>query len=267
MIAYKLMEQECPFPEEKIRTTLPLLWKLSKGLGCALSTDPGCQFFHLFTMGSLRLNCLKMGYSGLLGVFPNILVTATGASGDGKSVPLWFTTQVCHYFKKWKYQKAKAAWDDAKERHDRWKEDKQGVEPPHPGKEPKEEEEVYDGGSTHGLGQQMSETQGRGFLLKHEGKKMFLKWAEGGPAGSFEDINQLCEHCFCKNNPLTTTSKYRVENPHLVAFILMHLEELVPLLESDDDSVGGLMRFLFLHFPPKVGCWVAYHGSLVDKAV
>ena len=33
-------------------------------------------------------------YSGILGVFPNLLINQHGASGDGKSVALWYDTQV-----------------------------------------------------------------------------------------------------------------------------------------------------------------------------
>lgn len=57
---------------------------------------------------------------------------------------------------------------------------------------------------------------------------------------------------FFKNNPLTAGSKSRCENPHLCAYILLHLEELVAMMESERDSVAGLQRFLVAHFPPVV---------------
>ena len=64
-----------------------------------------------------------------------------------------------------------------------------------------------------------------------------------------DDLNALAEHAFAKNSPLNSQSKWRVENPHLCAYILIHAEELVPLLESDKDSVAGLQRFRYLHLP------------------
>ena len=70
-----------------------------------------------------------------------------------------------------------------------------------------------------------------------------------GPGGGIEDLNQICDHALYKNTPLTPTSKFVVENPHLVGFILMHLEEVVRHAEKDD-SVAGLMRLLFVTFPP-----------------
>ena len=60
MIGYKIMEQECPFPAEDLRKAVPLSWHLATGLAGGLSLDPGCEYTHLFTMASLRLNCLKV---------------------------------------------------------------------------------------------------------------------------------------------------------------------------------------------------------------
>ena len=60
MIGYKIMEQECPFPAEDLRKAVPLSWHLAEGLAGGLSLDPGCEYTHLFTMASLRLNCVKV---------------------------------------------------------------------------------------------------------------------------------------------------------------------------------------------------------------
>ena len=156
MLGYKLLLAESPFPVDAVRAARPLMWKLAEGLSQGLSLHPGRQFMHLMALGSLRLNAVKVDYSGILGVFPNLLLIDVGASGDGN------------------------------------------------------------------------------------------------PAGSMDDINALAEHAFAKNNPLNTGSRYRVENPHLCSYFLMHLEELVPLLESGKDTTAGLQRFRYLHFPPVV---------------
>ena len=104
------------------------------------------------------LQCEVM-YSGILGSFPNIMIIQDGASGDGKSPPLWFDTQVCHYFRKKSLELVKAAWDVRVSAHETWASgDKSGPEPPKPGPEPKAKEEMYDGGSTGGLGRQFSQT-------------------------------------------------------------------------------------------------------------
>ena len=86
-------------------------------------------------------------------------------------------------------------------------------------------------------------------MTKHEGKKWVAGLLQGGPAGSIDDLNALAEHAFAKNSPFNSQSKWRVENPHLCAYILMHGEEVVPLLDSDKDSVAGLQRFYYLHLP------------------
>lgn len=250
MLGYKLLLAESPFPVDAVRAARPLMWKLAEGLSQGLSLHPGRQFMHLMALGSLRLNAVKVDYSGILGVFPNLLLIDVGASGDGKSIGLWMDTQVMHYLRKKILQARLSAWETAKaafEAHDA----AAGAPPPHPGNKPTWEE-LYDAGSVGGLGQQASENEGRVFWVKHEGKKTINSLLTGGPAGSMDDINALAEHAFAKNNPLNTGSRYRVENPHLCSYFLMHLEELVPLLESGKDTTAGLQRFRYLHFPPVV---------------
>ena len=68
--------------------------KVAEGLARGLSVEAGCEYVHLIALDSLALSSVKTHYSGILGVFPNIMVNMHGASGDGKSIPLWFDTQV-----------------------------------------------------------------------------------------------------------------------------------------------------------------------------
>ena len=64
--------------------------------------------------------------------------------------------------------------------------------------------------------------------MKHEGCYWLQKLLAGGPAGSMDDLNQIADHAFFKNAPGNKESRFRVDNPHLVAFILTHMEELAP---------------------------------------
>ena len=81
---------------------------------------------------------------------------------------------------------------------------------------------------------------------------------EGTSTGSFDELNQIAEHAYYRNAPANDNSKFSIENPHLVAVWLVHIEELVQHLsgkahnKEDDDSVSGLMRFLIAHWPPVV---------------
>jgi hypothetical protein len=255
MIGYKLIENECPFPRDKISAATPLTWRLSEGLARALSVDPGCEYVHVLAMGSLPLNCVKTHYSGILGVFPNLVINCHGASGDGKSVPLWFDTQVMHYLRKSILKKLNEEWHTRNTNYKAWCEDgKKDPAVPEPGPKPTWEQ-LYDAGSLIGLGIQLQANDGIAFLIKHEGKQWIRNLLAGGPSGSMDDLNAILEHAFFKNGPANKDSRFRVENPHLVVFILTHMEELVALLEetrdSAKDSVAGLSRFLYCHFPPK----------------
>jgi hypothetical protein len=100
MVGYTLLEQKCPFPFDALRREVPLQHKMAQGLARGLSLDAGCAHAHMLALASSRLNAVKMNYSNILGVFPNTMFLVTGASGDGKSVGLWYDTQVMHAFRK-----------------------------------------------------------------------------------------------------------------------------------------------------------------------
>ena len=91
--------------------------------------------------------------------------------------------------------------------------------------EPKEVDILYDAGSTTGLGQQKNDSGGRAVWLKHETRKMIKKLADGGTIGSFDEINQIIEHAYYRNAPVNNNSKFCVDNPHLAALWLMHIED------------------------------------------
>ena len=77
-------------------------------------------------------------YSGILGIFPNQMLNDHGASGDGKSVVLWFITQAMHYLRKQILKNLKKDWQDKKDAYQKWVEE--GKPPasavPDPGQEP-----------------------------------------------------------------------------------------------------------------------------------
>ena len=95
-IGYMLIEKKAPFPCADMERHVPMLWTFCRALARALSIHPGCFHAHMLVLGSSPLNAVKMNYSALLGVFPNVLMILTGAPGDGKSVPLWYDTMVMH---------------------------------------------------------------------------------------------------------------------------------------------------------------------------
>ena len=100
MIGYMLIEKKAPFPCDDMERHVPMQWTFCRALARALSIHPGCFHAHMLVLGSSRLNAVKMNYSALLGVFPNVLMILTGAPGEGKSVPLWYDTMVMHQCRK-----------------------------------------------------------------------------------------------------------------------------------------------------------------------
>ena len=50
---------------------------------------------------------------------------------------------------------------------------------------------------------------------------------------------------------LHKSGRYWVKNPHLIALVMMHCEEIVQQA-SQEDSVAGLSRFLLAKFPCRV---------------
>jgi hypothetical protein len=261
MLGYKILENESPFPNDKLSAAVPFSWKVAEGLARGLSVETGCEYVHMVALASLSLNTVKTHYSGILGIFPNVMINLHGASGDGKSIPLWMDTQILHYLRKKILKKLEEDWGRLRGKYNEWvaagkPEMPEGQSPPVlPGPKP-EWEVLYDKGSIVGLGVQIKDNDGRAYLIKHEGKQWLIQLLSGGPAGSMDDLNAIAEHAFFKNAPANKDSKFRVENPHVIVFILTHMEEMVPLLDKelnatkDKDSVAGLARFLYGHFKP-----------------
>lgn len=256
-LGYALIEASAPYPCDVMATQVPLQYKFAQGWARATSVHPGCAHSHILSLASSRLSAVKMNYSHLLGVFPNLMLILTGSSGDGKSVPLWLDTMVMHVYRKQEYKLAMAQYQRAIQKYNDWVEAGKNIPPVMEPKEPVHIDEVYDAGSTLGLGQMMKSTEGRAVWLKHEARKLIKKLMEGNTIGSFDELNQIAEHAYYRNSPANNNSKFCIENPHLVSIWLMHIEELVGLMvggtgKEDDDSVSGLMRFLIAHFPAVV---------------
>ncbi len=237
-MAYALIERLVPFPTDVLANHVPLQYKLGQAHARATSVHPGCAHAHIITVASSRFNALKMNYSDLLGVFPNLMMLITGACGDGKSIPLWLDTMIMHMYRKKEYELSqKQCAKDLQTYSDKLQEQQAAPEgaaqPPHKEpKKPKEVDELYDAGSTVGLGQMMKTTSGRAEWLKHEARKLLKKLLEGGANGSFDEVNQVAEYAYCRNSPANDNSKFSIENPHLVALWLLHLEELVSCLHA-----------------------------------
>ena len=258
-VAYALIERLAPFPCEGLGRHAPLQYKFSQAIARATSCHPGCAHTHFLTLSSARLNAVKMNYSDLLGVFPNLMFILTGASGDGKSIPLWLDTMVMHMLRKKEHQVAMKGYASALADY---KAVMEGPSPPdrplEEPKAPKEVDELYDAGTTVGLGQMMKATGGRAVWLKHETRKLLRRLMEGGSIGSFDELNQVAEHAYYRNSPANENSKFSIENPHMVALWLIHIEELLPFFhgkagsKEDEDTVSGLMRFFIVHFPPVI---------------
>lgn len=94
----KLLEHQCPFPEETMAQNCRISWKYAGALARATSLHQTCVYVHLLVMLSLVLNAVQVRYGGILGKFPNLLMIQHGEAGDGKSIALWLILQILYYF-------------------------------------------------------------------------------------------------------------------------------------------------------------------------
>lgn len=94
----KLLEHQCPFPEETMAQNCRISWKYAGALARATSLHQTCVYVHLLIMLSLVLNAVQVRYGGILGKFPNLLMIQHGEAGDGKSIALWLILQILYYF-------------------------------------------------------------------------------------------------------------------------------------------------------------------------
>ena len=102
-----------------------------------------------------------------------------------------------------------------------------------------------------GLGQHMHQQDGCAILALHEGRTFLQHTFEGSVGGGIEELNQLSDHDCYKNIISSQSGRYWVKNPHLIALVMMHCEEIVQQA-SQEDSVAGLSRFLLAKFPCRV---------------
>ena len=102
-----------------------------------------------------------------------------------------------------------------------------------------------------GLGQHMHQQDGCAILALHEGRTFLQHTFEGSVGGGIEELNQLSDHDCYKNTISSQSGRYWVKNPHLIALVMMHCEEIVQQA-SQEDSVAGLSRFLLAKFPCRV---------------
>ena len=93
LFALKLRSKN-PFPSTVIQTNRPYSWKLATALAKGISLAPSSVHVNLLVQVSSMLNAVKLHYSGILAVFANLIVVQHGATGDGKSINVWFASQV-----------------------------------------------------------------------------------------------------------------------------------------------------------------------------
>ena len=94
----------------------------------------------------------------------------------------------------------------------------------------------------------MHQQDGCAMLALHEGRSFLQQTFDGGPGGGIEELNMVAEHDVFKNSPANAGGKFFVRNPHLVALIMLHLEEIVHQAQQPD-TVAGMSRFLCCKFP------------------
>ena len=63
-----------------------------------------------------------------------------------------------------------------------------------------------------------------------------------------DDFNELVNHDFFQNATVTHENVF-LHHPHLSSYICMHAEEIVKVMVDYTDTVQGMERFDFTHFP------------------
>jgi hypothetical protein len=102
----------------------------------------------------------------------------------------------------------------------------------------------------HGLAQDLVANGGRIIVMKHEAKAYLTSLMHGSAAGTMDDLNWVLNHELFANSVSDTSSEILARNPHVCMLLLMHVEELVAMFCIQEDTVAGLQRFAYAHFPP-----------------
>jgi hypothetical protein len=249
-LAYKLLESMNPFPREAAETSLPLAWRLSSALAEAASLAPSSMFVHMLILVALTLRAVQVKYSGLLGRYCNLVMLQNGAPGDGKSVQLWFNTQVTMYYDKCRDTLAMEAFRTKWTQYKTKLAEAEGKDEPSPDAPEKPDtcDSVFNRGTWVGLGQFLKHQLCTAYYALHEGRSWVPLTFEGGPNGGIEDFNMIYDHDLYKNNPANSNGKFHCRCPHVCGVVLNHLEETVAQSEKEDTAFG-MARFVHSVFP------------------
>ena len=176
-IFYRLFEQSNPFPLDAFERLHPLTFRFAQTLARGMSLHTGAMLTILLVRTSSLLNSVKSKYSGILGIFANLNVVVFGATGDGKSIGVWFMSQVVLQWQRLAREHEKKRWRKAKKEFEKWialpsAQQATTDRPADRGREP-HINHLFRKGSLSGLAQNMQSSRGRALIVKHEGKKLF----------------------------------------------------------------------------------------------
>ena len=246
-VDHNKLAAEWPFPMEDLQRHCPLFVAFIRGLARAGGSPAEALFSIFLTIANLFMDPVDVFahiYDGA--VRPILFCHICMDSGAGEG-PMLARMEgfLSSYIKKFQ-----AAFDAEFQEENQARQEWEAMEPAErEGERPPEPfgrtvNWMYKYGSMTGFGKQVagSTPKGRGAFFRHEGGLWLKSISAGGPAGSFEQVNELeSGQVFC-NNPTNKDGKFYVERSPTIFITLGHVEDKLEMDSAGADYANGAVR-------------------------
>lgn len=261
--------EEVYFPEERIKTLLgPATTTQLEELQNALQLPFATVLLAKVSMAALGIKNTTSMYTKMLGVPPLPWPAHLGRTGDGKSLVVWELKQIALELQTRENRRRKIA---AKGSASKKPPADEGLEvaapqPPAEDEEPDEADEevevqkyveaslTADTGTVIGWGPKVMANNGRLLVALHEGKILLSKVMRDQPGCDGQTLNKLYDRDEFSNTVLTAGSKFSCQQPWVLLWLAMHLEDIWELFSGGKDPLGIFNRF----------DWFARKGCVAD---
>ena len=126
---------------------------------------------------------------------------------------------------------------------------------------------LVDMGTLYGYLLRASQNKGRAFAALHEAKTLLAKVVAEAPGFDPQALNKIYDRDEISNTVMGTSSRFHMDHPWVIFFLVLHLEELKTVFGDGKDSCNILARFDFFHRQSLVPDLEDFNDYSADEAI
>ena len=122
-------------------------------------------------------------------------------------------------------------------------------------------------GTLYGYLLNASKNKGRAFAALHEAKTLLAKVVSEAPGFDPQALNKIYDRDEISNTVMGSSSRFQMDHPWVVFFLVLHLEELKGIFGDGKDTCNVLARFDFFHRASLVPDLEDFNDYSADDAI